>query len=252
MAYTSYNAILSVTTTTSSTPTEYFKELQQYINNDMFDMTSDYKVVKVKDRTTGLYSDLGVRVVPQHKKGLTSINDDVKEIIFKQIDYAIKLGDIFEFDNFRWMVLDTNSKSTMQSYCRIQRCNTQLRFTEATPTGFNTIVIDAIAENKIGGNDNSPVIILPVGVLNVKVPNDSNSKKIRLAPKPTRFLLGNQDWNGKYQNWIVEMIDSISNVKRTIETISSDSDGFLEIRLKLAQSSPKDNHTLQIAHQDYF
>lgn len=249
MAYNSYNAILSII---SSTPTDYFLELQQDINDNTFEMSVDYNTVKVKNRSTGVYTDLGVRVLSVYNDN-SSINDDFKKIVFKEINYNIKLGDIFEFDNFRWMVISTNAKKTAQSYCSVQRCNTQLRFTASTPITSNIISIDGIATNIIGGNDESPIIVLPVGSIEVRIPNDDNAKKIRYSPKPTRFLLGNQDWQGQYQNWIVENIDSITNVKRTIDTVSDDSDGFIKIRLKLSQSNTKkDNHTDRVAYQDYF
>lgn len=249
MAYNSYNAMLSIT---SSTPTDYFLELQQNINDNVFDMSTDYVTVKVKDRDTGIYSSLGVRILSVFKESSTIVHDDHKKIVFKDINYNVKLGDIFEFDNFRWMVISTNTKKVAQSYCSVQRCNMQLRFTASTPLTTNIITIDGIASNTIGGNDETPIIVLPVGTIEVRIPNDSNAKKIRYTPKPTRFLLGNQDWQGKYQNWIVENIDSITNVKRTIETVSDDSNGFIKIRLKLAQLNPKDDHVNIVAHQDYF
>jgi hypothetical protein len=81
----------------------------------------------------------------------------------------------------------------------VQRCNCILKFTESTPVTTDIIEIDCVAQNRIYDSENDVFINLPRSKLNVTMPYDLNSIKIRVTPQPTRFLLGVQDWNGKYK-----------------------------------------------------
>jgi len=95
---------------------------------------------------------------------------------------------------------------------------------------------------------------MPIGQLLVTMPLDYDSMKIRLAPKPTRFLLGMKDYKGQYKAYEVENIDTISNAKSNIYATTPILHlGIIQIILKETQTDTiKDDHNVGVAYQRYF
>jgi hypothetical protein len=97
-SYDGYNIYLDYKASTSK---EYFRDnLQNKINRDFSDTLNVY-TIKAKNRTTGIFSDLVVRVVRYGQEYSFFANDDYKKIIFQDIDYEVFSGDIFEFEGHR-------------------------------------------------------------------------------------------------------------------------------------------------------
>lgn len=251
MSYNGYNIYLSYKAATSK---DYFREnLQNRINRDFSD-TLDVYSIKTKDRTTGVFSDLTVRVVNYGREYSFFAHDDFKKIIFKDMAYIVCTGDIFEFEGYRWIAIQTNDLETPSASCVVQRCNCILKFTESTPLTTGIIEIDCVAQNRIYDTANDVYIDLPRGKLNITMPYDSNSIKIRSSPKPTRFLIGLKDWRGLYSAWEVSNIDTIQGV--TIDYYASTPiaySGILRADLQESQlDKVNDNHDVGVAWQRYF
>ena len=254
MAYDSYNVFRKYN---SSNPSTYFKnKFQAKIDHD-FSLSMSYQVIKIKDRATGTFSDIGARVETLSRE---SSNDDFKRIILQDIDYEINYGDIFEFAGFRWIAIQPKSLDSANSSSIVQRCNQILKFTETAPITENIIEIDCVVTNKMNELENDNTIFLANGTLNAIMPLDLNSMKIRLMPRPTRFLLGMPDYRGFFRSWEVENIDSITGNwiefygSTPVEYYSSTPvySGTLNVFLKQSNLDRRDNHDIGIAYQSYF
>lgn len=251
MAYEGYDVYLEYKASTSK---QYFRNnLQNKINRDFSDTLNVY-TIKAKNRFTGVYSNLVVRVVSYGQEFSFFSNDDYKKIIFQDIDYEVYQGDIFEFEGHRWIVIDTNDLELPSASCVVQRCNCVLKFTASTPITTDIIEIDCVAQNKIYNTNNDIFIDLPQGRLNITMPYDAYTIQIRVSPQPTRFLLGEKDWDGKYKAWEVENIDSIQNVNINHYASTPNSySGILKMDLKESQvDRVNDNHDNGVAWQRYF
>lgn len=251
MAYEGYNIYLQYQ---ADTPKDYFRTtLQERINRDFLDTLNVY-TVQLRDRLTNTYSDLTVRVETYGQEYSFFANDEFKKIIFQDIDYTVFTGDIFEFDGYRWMVVQAKVLESATASCVVRKCNCVLKFTETTPLTENIIEVDCVAQNKIYDSKNDVFIDLPQGTLKIQVPHDLWTMKIRVSPTPTRFLLGLQDWRDQYKAWEVDNIDTIHDVEiNTYASTPSDYAGMLTIHLKESQSDRvNDNHTEGVAWQRYF
>jgi hypothetical protein len=86
------------------------------------------------------------------------------------------------------------------------------------------------------------------------MPLDKDSIKIRLSPKPTRFLLGMVDYRGLYRAWEVENMDTITNAR--LDYYASTPVQYMGImNLFLKESAidkVRDNHTVGVCYQNYF
>ena len=81
-SYDGYNVYLDYKASTSK---EYFRDnLQNKINRDFSDTLNVY-TIKAKDRNSGTFSDLVVRVVTYGQEFSFFANDDYKKIIFKGV-----------------------------------------------------------------------------------------------------------------------------------------------------------------------
>jgi len=249
--YNGYNIFRNYS---ASSPKEYLKTtLQQRIDRDFSD-TLDVYTVKIKNRITSEFSDLTVRVVTYGQEFSFFSHDDYKKIVFQDLDYNVYMGDIFEFSGYRWIVVQAKTKESTSSSCVVQRCNTILKFTESTPITENIIEIDCVAENRIHDSANDSYIDLPSGKLQIIMPYDQDSIKIRVSPKPTRFLIGLADWRGQVKAWEVENIDTIQYLRQDLyASTPSTYAGSLRVDLRETQyDNVRDDSSVGVAWQRYF
>lgn len=250
MAYNAYNAFLSLNQL-STNASEYYKESLQNIIDDRFEYASDYREISILKRNTLVKSTIGVRLTkPNSMNGSADLKDDFFKVIFKNFDTSIVLGDLFEFDNYRWLVVDLSSVDADTQSCMIQRCNAKLKFIESNndvlPTIGDTIIsIDCIAEKKIYDIERDKYYNLPLEDIQIKVPNNINSRKIKFDNRTgTRFILGNPPFV-----YDTKGIDSISLVRTDIND-SNEDNGILLLKLSLGRTNQReDNFTEYVAKQ---
>lgn len=251
MAYESYNTWRSYT---ANSPKNYFKDaLQAKINQD-FQLSMNYEIIQIKNRFTGIFSDIGVRIENYGVETSFYANDEFKRVIFQDMDYSINLGDILEFGGYRWITMQPKSVSATTSSAIVQRCNAVLKFTESTPLTDNIIEIDCLVSNKLNTSVNNNILDIPSGSLFVQAPIDFNSLKIKLFPRPTRFLLGMPDYRGNYRAYKVENLNTVA--KSRIDYYAATPVaymGIMDIFLKeCTLDKLRDNQTVGVAYQDYF
>lgn len=252
MGYSSYDAIKSVSSLLGGlSNTEFYKDYMQAIINNQFEQASNYYVIKAKDRYTGVFSDLGVLISGWYSQVSSDmgIHDDVKKIIFKDCNQVVNLGDIFEFDNFRWMVISTDNVASVTQSCAVKRCNVQLKFIDSTENVMPTVnspilTIDGIADVKVYVPLEDRYLLLPTNQMVVNVPNDEVSNKIKDAPRGTRFLLGSP-----VKGWRVIGMDSITYSRPTMDATPLQT-GIMSLKLQSeAINHSVDNINLSIAKQ---
>lgn len=240
-----------VSRSTSPSPTTYKADLQAK-STESFQYASDYYTVKHKDRVTGVYNDLGVRLAkPSKSRYVGSLVDDMFEVMFQDFNQTVYLGDLFEFDDYRWMVVDTSNLRSITTSVVIQRCNVQLKFVASTPSVNPTVTstiytVDGIASTKLYVIEEDKYVLLPINQMSILIPNDTDGKRIKYTNQSgTRFLFGNP-----YQAWRTIGIDSNTRVRRTIAATPTDYNGIISLRLQSDNiNSSLDNVTLGIAKQ---
>jgi len=255
MSFEAYNAILKFDKTYCDATSQY-KENYQAIKNDGFEIASNYYVIKHRSRITNsilsatpVWNDVGVRLVtPFQVKRTTLIKDDYFKIIFKSPDYDVKLGDVFSFNNYRWIVTNTSLINELSRSVLVQRCNLKLRFTETEDLTSNIIEIDAAGTKYlIEDLESNQFITLPDNSMHVILPSDYNGVKVQWTyGGGTRFLLGNP-----YQNWRTISYDNISLKRDGLD--GDNENGLIKIKLELSEVNPGlDNLVNGVAWQDYF
>ena len=237
MAYDFYNAYLS---TTSSSSQQYWQSSNDKLMEQKFSDSFDCFTIKKKNRTTGIYSDLTARVTAWiSDKSTGKIHDDFKKLIFLPNTTFPVLGDIYEFESYRWMVVGTDNILSPTIDCVVQRCNVQVKFIPtavgATPApvmptlSATPLVLDGIASNRLTDPMEDKIILMPNDMIMLRLSNDENARKIKYIGTKggTRFLLGNP-----VTAWKTIAIDSISDVRPDISVTPSDANGILNFRLQ--------------------
>jgi hypothetical protein len=98
MSYSGYDIYLQYQ---QASPKNYLRTvLQERINRD-FECAMNVYTIKEKNRLTGVFTDITVRIERYGQEFSFFAHDDYKKIIFQDNDYNIYLGDIFEFEGHR-------------------------------------------------------------------------------------------------------------------------------------------------------
>lgn len=178
---------------TSSTYSQYVKDhLQDKANSD-WDYASDvYDVLKESDN--GTWETMAVRLIfPYSINSASTIKDDFKTVLFKDLQYDIKLGTRFSFNSYIWIVIDTGKNKSATSSCLIQRCSDELRWYSEDGLYHNEPAI--ISKNSLYNLDSDTMTMLPNNQLRALVKWNEASKLIKWADvnstndKYTRFIL---------------------------------------------------------------
>lgn len=249
MAYNFYNAYLSTAATSSQ---QYWQAGNNQLMNQMMSDSVDYFQIKKKNRSSGIFSNTYARVTPWISDRSTGkVHDDFKKLIFAPQSATPILGDVFEFDSHRWMVVGTDNILSPTVDCVVQRCNVQIKFyASATPVMPNLpssglITLDGIASNRLSDPMEDKIILMPNDMLMLRLSNDTDARRIKYTGTKggTRFLLGNP-----VTAWKTVAIDSVSDVRPAVT--GEDSNGILNMRLQSdVMNAQVDNVAQKVAVQ---
>lgn len=166
MTYESYNAYLFVT---KSTPKESYKQSFQDIVAVDFEDASTIKTIKHNKR------NIKARIVRVFsKESLNRRIDSLKKIIFKDNDYIVNTGDIFEFDGNKWLCIDTG-KTLYSRSCTVGKCNDTLKiYNNGEIEESSYFVLDNIALTRMGIDQNRYITIPQSKMLIVVADNEIN------------------------------------------------------------------------------
>jgi len=206
------------------TSSDYYKNIQQDIVNNGFEDAPTL----VDGLLNGI--SLSFRVCSYFNSKSLSINPDMyQKVIFKDILQVVDIGDIFEFNNSKWICTGTDT-SPLSNSCYIQKSTSTLKFYPSTSNQSSDlsglIEIPAIIGKGNIGLDTNKFMSLPADENIVQCANTVDSLKIT---ENTRFILSGDAF-------IVLGIDKISNP------------GLLNIRIKENQKNDDDNLDLGIAN----
>ena len=170
MDYKSYDAYLSVA---KSSPKDVYKDhYTAFVDNNFNDATTVKKILhnnkEVKARVVSVFT----------KEAPVRRMDDHQKIIFNSVDYVINYGDIFEFDNEKWLCMDITTTNIMKS-CMVAKCNNTLNvFIGNTLHQIPCVIESAINLHKMG-SVGSKYIESPEGVVVVRVGNTDVTRQIK-------------------------------------------------------------------------
>lgn len=249
MAYNFYNAYLGLAPESSQ---EYWQNGTEQLITQMQQDSINYFVIKKRNRTTKVFSNIGANIADWYNGSIGKNSDDFRKLIFAPGTTLPILGDIYEFQSYRWMVVGTDNIYSPTISCNVQRCNVQLKFLETTgavmPVLSGTpLTIDGIALDRVVDPVSGKYFMLPDDMMMVKVANDVDTRKIKYTGTKggTRFLLGNP-----VLAYRTVSIDSITEVRPTVVGTITDLNGILNLRLKSdTLNAYVDNVSLKVALQ---
>jgi len=153
------------------------------------------------------------------------IGDNYKEIYFKDLNDIPKLGDIFEYNNYKWLCVNTQHSPTTNS-CIIRKCTNVLKFGDYS--------LPCFLENYKNTLNEKEITVTTDKILCVTQYNDISKQIVKLMP--IRFVLNNTVWK------VVGSDDGLSK--------SIDGYGLLFLTLAFDQVNPKDDLVNGIAYND--
>lgn len=170
MAYESYNAYLSAT---KSTPSDIYKDEFQELINAEYENTTTLKTVLHNGNS------ISVRVIGKfNAETLSRQNENYQKIIFKIPDYVVNIGDIFEFDNAKWICTDISSTAVSKS-CTITKANNEIKVYKNSILYKVPCIVEDITRLYSMGIDETKYIIQPSTNIVVRVPNNEVTILIR-------------------------------------------------------------------------
>jgi len=199
-----------------ATSSDYYKNMQQDIVNNGFEdsptlVTGKLNGVNLRFRVSAFFN----------RKTLTMNPDSYQKVIFKDIQQAINIGDILEFNDLVWICTETTT-STLACSCLVTRSNNVLKF-------YSNSVLSTVPCFVGKGNISLSIdkfISLASDEYIISCPNTADSSNIDLN---TRFILSGSAYK-------VLGVDAISNV------------GLLDVRIKEDLIVVDDNLELGIAN----
>lgn len=245
MAYNSYKTFIE---SLPSTKADIYKNIQQQFINEQFENSPTYKIIQKVNRETDVETDIGVRIVKPFDIGSEdkTYSDDYCQILFKDLDEDIRLGDMFSIDGYRWMSIETKGIAGITKTILVKRCNVVIKLATKSPilTNYNTLY--GISNVRLYDVNDEQYKITPKAEMSLDITYNAIAKSIILdAKRGSRFLIGNP-----VQAWQVVNMDSITNVK--IDESGNSDDGFATLKLVQTQIHPDDDLVNNIAWQLYF
>ncbi len=170
MAYESYNAYLSVT---KSTPSDIYKDEFQELVNAEYENTTTLKTVLHNGNS------ITVRVVSKfNTETLSRQNENYQKIIFKTPGYVVNVGDIFEFDNAKWICTDISSTVVSKS-CTVTKANNEIKVYKNSILYKVPCIVEDVTRLYSMGADENKYIIQPSTDIIIRVPNNEVTTLIK-------------------------------------------------------------------------
>ena len=185
-----YDGYVSRVNETGSTPTEYYKKYIQELSNERFKIASNIVGVQFQNRDTLQYEDIDVRLtIPYKLRQQSNIRDDYREVLFQDNSFVIYLGELFQFNGFYWICIDTGRLETPTSSCQIQRCNNTLKFYDENGVYCETPCI--AQSGNVYDVQQDKMVWIPSNTMKVFVKYDDIGRKIK---SDRRFLMNDTPW----------------------------------------------------------
>ena len=213
------NSALKNTVTSTDYPDYVRNQLQDKVNSE-WDYASDRYNLEKENNSTLIFESLTVRLVaPYQLPASSTVKDDFRTVLFKDLQYNALLGDKYRFNNTYYLTIDTGRSFSSTSSALIQKCNDTAKWYNDNGLLLEEPVI--VTRASLRELDDDRVMALPTNQVFVYIKYNTSSKQIKWADvnsannKFTRFI-----FNGK--------------VYRTVgtdpHTLVRDGNGILELR----------------------
>ena len=192
------------------TPNDYFRDQQQAAIDQNWDCTSaKYTIKEQKDFGSNVYNDIEVwidYVVGLGSRGTTN-GDDFRQLIFRDINYQVKRGLYYYFDENYWIVYFSDEYSSLSKDAGVRRCNNVMRIVDPENGAVFSIPCVIDYDMTSPSQQVSSYIITPNNHATVMV--QGNADTLRLFKLNTRYMFGGRPFKLlAYQNALID--DSIS------------------------------------------
>ena len=223
MAYPFLNASQPINYTGKQ---EYTNQFQETLTDQFYNASDWYTIQEESSLASGVYRNIDVRIndVIDAKVGDKLVDDDVKLLLFSDINHNVDLGLMYQFNSNFWVTSNVDKIKSLVSTATVKRCNNMLRW--QTPDGaiyeFPASLNFIIKQNRDYSTAGSAVVT-PAGTLRLITQFNSVTNKIKANQ---RFLFGNAD------NWIAYRVEGggIENYNN-LQTINNTSAGIISFTM---------------------
>lgn len=187
-------------------PNEYFREQQQAAIDQNWDCTSaKYTIKQQSDFGSNIYSDIEVwidYIVGLGSRGTTN-GDDFRQLIFRDINYQVKRGLYYYFDNNYWITYFSDEYASLSKDAGVRRCNNVMRIVDPENGSIFTIPCVVDYDMTSPSVQVSSYILTPNNHATIMV--QGNADTLRLFKLNTRYILGGRPFKLlAYQNALID------------------------------------------------
>lgn len=196
---------------------QFTNDFQQNLYEQFYNASDWYTIQEETALASGIYQNVDVRVngVLDAKVGDKIVDDDLKLLLFPDINHNVTLGLLYKFDDNVWITSNVDKIKSLVQTATVKRCNNMLRW--QTPDGaiqeFPASLNFIIKQNRDYSTAGSAVVT-PAGTIHLITQFNSITNTIQ---SNQRFLFGNaNNWTA----WKVEGggIENYNNLKTTDNT----------------------------------
>jgi hypothetical protein len=204
-------SFINSTTADSYQPKNY-SLLQQKINSEWAYATDKFDIQEELIRGSKQFSSVQVRLTHVVNKPSTSssgnsiLGDDIKGIIFSNIDHPYGLGYMYQFDGNFWVITFSDTYHYPTASASIRRCNNVLKWIDEDGLILEEpCIIDyLINRDRIQYDDMN----LAAGDIKITAQNNSNTAKIKMNQ---RFIFDGQVFK-------IQRVNSYLREKTTVKS----------------------------------
>ncbi|RPI82269.1 MAG: hypothetical protein EHM34_07190, partial [Nitrosopumilales archaeon] len=143
----------------SGSPTFFKSNKENWIDDftqlfdDSFTNASDVFVIQEETLfASGAYADVTVRVnTAINNETGRKLGDDFKILLFQSSHADVSVGQLFQFDNSYWLIVNANSLKSLAVSAMARRCNNRIRWSD---TNGITYSVPCIIDYSIATPDN--------------------------------------------------------------------------------------------------
>lgn len=187
-------------------PNDYFHDQQQAAIDQQWDCTSaKYTIKEQADFGSNVYNDIEVwidYVVGLGSRGTTN-GDDFRQLLFRDINYQVKRGLYYQFDESTWITYFSDEVASLSKDAGVRRCNNVMRIVD--PENGSVFSIPCVIDYDMTSPSQqvSSHIITPNNHATVMV--QGNADTLRLFKINTRYIFGGRPFKLlAYQNTLID------------------------------------------------
>lgn len=134
-----------------SSPNNYYREQMQQLINSQWDNTTMLQTIEEeKPFASFQFHEIEVRMIHALDKSTRAKQgDDFRELIFKDIDYLVNLGNYYKFSDAYWLAINLDELNRTTKNIIVRRCNNVLKWKDTNGVVYDYPCIleyDATAE----------------------------------------------------------------------------------------------------------